>query len=138
VNTIHIKSEPCSHSPTPPYKDESLLESLNESFTTGQKRKATKRKSTVAQKPPSIEEIRAYFETLERPDLAEQFLDHHTAGGWRVGRNPMRDWKAAARTWKRNDEKWHGKKPNNSRRRAGSSPLPSATKGHDLDNLVEW
>jgi hypothetical protein len=32
----------------------------------------------------------------------QQWLDHYTANGWKVGRNPMRDWKAAVRTWERN------------------------------------
>ena len=27
---------------------------------------------------------------------------YYTANGWRVGKNPMRDWKAACRTWVRN------------------------------------
>ena len=30
-------------------------------------------------------------------------MDHYTANGWKVGRNPMRDWKAAVRQWERND-----------------------------------
>ena len=29
-------------------------------------------------------------------------MDHYTANGWRVGKNPMRDWKAAVRTWEKN------------------------------------
>ena len=27
---------------------------------------------------------------------------HYEANGWRVGRNPMKDWKAAIRTWQHN------------------------------------
>jgi hypothetical protein len=30
-------------------------------------------------------------------------MDHYTANGWKVGRNPMKDWKAAVRQWERND-----------------------------------
>jgi hypothetical protein len=29
----------------------------------------------------------------------ERFADYYTANGWRVGRSPMRDWKAAFRNW---------------------------------------
>jgi len=34
---------------------------------------------------------------------AIQFFDYYEANGWRVGKNPMKDWKAAVRTWERND-----------------------------------
>ena len=32
-----------------------------------------------------------------------RFIDHYTGNGWRVGRVPMRDWKATVRNWCRND-----------------------------------
>ena len=32
----------------------------------------------------------------------QAWLDHYTANGWRVGRNAMKDWRAAVRTWERN------------------------------------
>lgn len=34
---------------------------------------------------------------------ADRFVDYYTANGWKVGRNPMRDWKAAVRDWMRKD-----------------------------------
>jgi uncharacterized protein YdaU (DUF1376 family) len=34
---------------------------------------------------------------------APQFIARHTAGGWKVGKNPMKCWKAAAVTWKTNN-----------------------------------
>jgi len=34
--------------------------------------------------------------------MPEKFLDHYESNGWKVGRNPMKDWKAAVRTWERN------------------------------------
>jgi hypothetical protein len=30
---------------------------------------------------------------------ARAYFDHYTANGWKVGRNPMKDWQAAARNW---------------------------------------
>jgi hypothetical protein len=32
----------------------------------------------------------------------ERWYDYYTANGWRVGRNAMKDWRAAVRTWERN------------------------------------
>ncbi len=43
---------------------------------------------------------------------ANDFFDYYESNGWRVGRNPMKDWKAAARRWKRN-QKSNGARPDN-------------------------
>lgn len=50
---------------------------------------------------PSIDDVRGYC--IERGNNVnpEQWLDHYTSNGWKVGRNPMKDWKAAIRTWER-------------------------------------
>lgn len=52
--------------------------------------------------PPTLQEVRAYC--LERKNNvdAERFIDYYTSNGWKVGKNPMKDWKAAVRTWERN------------------------------------
>jgi hypothetical protein len=39
---------------------------------------------------------------------AKKFLAYYESNGWRVGRNPMKDWKAAVRTWKQNDRQKRG------------------------------
>lgn len=51
---------------------------------------------------PSLEEISTYC--LERKNSVDpqKFLDYHIANGWKVGRNPMKDWKATVRTWEKN------------------------------------
>lgn len=51
---------------------------------------------------PTLEQIKAYC--LERRNSvdAEKWLNHYEANGWRVGRNSMKDWKAAVRTWEKN------------------------------------
>ena len=53
--------------------------------------------------PPSAEEVKAYC--IERGNNvdAERFVDYYTANGWKVGKNSMKDWKAAVRTWERGD-----------------------------------
>lgn len=52
---------------------------------------------------PTLDEVRAYC--LERSNKVnpEAWLDHYTSNGWKVGKNPMKDWKAAIRTWERSD-----------------------------------
>ena len=34
----------------------------------------------------------------------ERFYDFYESKGWRVGKEPMKDWKACVRTWEKNDK----------------------------------
>ena len=52
---------------------------------------------------PTIEEIRAYCRERDNGIDAERFFDYYEARGWQVGKSPMKDWKAAVRTWEKND-----------------------------------
>lgn len=38
---------------------------------------------------------------------AESFVDYYTSKGWVVGKSPMKDWKAAIRTWNKNHAKFN-------------------------------
>ena len=59
----------------------------------------TKRTAFVV---PSLEIVKDYFSTIKGGDTdAECFYDYFTANGWRTGKNPVKDWKAAARNWMR-------------------------------------
>lgn len=49
--------------------------------------------------PPTIEEVRAYCAARQNGIDPQSFVDYYTANGWRVGRNPMKDWQAAVRQW---------------------------------------
>lgn len=54
--------------------------------------------------PPSGQEVQEYLDSLGvRSFTGEGFCDHYTARGWMVGRVHMKDWKAAVRTWIRQD-----------------------------------
>lgn len=48
---------------------------------------------------PTIKEIRAYCEEIESTINPATFFNHYETVGWKVGRNPMKDWKAAVRGW---------------------------------------
>jgi len=53
-------------------------------------------------KKPTIEEIQEYcFERRNRID-ANYFYDFYESKGWMIGKNKMKDWKSAIRTWERN------------------------------------
>ena len=51
--------------------------------------------------PPKIEEVRAYCKLRENRVNPEQFMDYYESKGWMIGKNRMKDWKAAVRTWER-------------------------------------
>ena len=54
-------------------------------------------------KRPTLEDVKAYCQERGNRVDPERFIDYYTANGWKVGKNPMKDWKAAVRTWERQD-----------------------------------
>ena len=51
---------------------------------------------------PTLEEVEAYCRERGNRVNARRFIDFYSANGWRVGKNPMRDWKATVRSWETN------------------------------------
>ena len=52
---------------------------------------------------PTVDEVRRYC--IERGNRvnAEQFVNFYESKGWKVGNQPMKDWKACVRTWEVKD-----------------------------------
>ena len=53
-------------------------------------------------RPPEIDEVKSYCQERKNRIDPQAFLDHYQSNGWKVGKNPMKDWRAAVRTWERN------------------------------------
>ena len=53
--------------------------------------------------PPNIEEIKQYCEERKNHIDAIQFFNFYESKNWMIGKNKMKNWKAAIRTWERND-----------------------------------
>lgn len=52
--------------------------------------------------PPTPDDVRAYAQEMRWSTAQfdpERFVDFYASKGWRVGSQPMRDWRAAARNW---------------------------------------
>lgn len=49
--------------------------------------------------PPTLEEVSVYCTERNRGVNPNKWHDHYTAKNWMIGKNKMRDWKAAVRTW---------------------------------------
>lgn len=52
---------------------------------------------------PTLSEIEQYCIERKNNVNAEQFFDYYESNGWKVGKNSMKDWKAAVRTWERSE-----------------------------------
>ena len=53
---------------------------------------------------PTLDEVKAYANEKGYTGFnAERFIAYYESNGWRVGRNPMKDWRAACRNWAAKD-----------------------------------
>ena len=53
--------------------------------------------------PPTEDEVALYCIERRNHVNAQKFVDYYSSNGWKVGRNPMKDWKAAVRTWEKSE-----------------------------------
>jgi hypothetical protein len=72
-----------------------------------------KKKKIVSKKvetntPKNLEEVEAYFLEKEKPKSeANKFFNFYEANGWMVGKNKMKNWRAAANNWMANIGKYN-------------------------------
>ena len=57
---------------------------------------------------PSLQDVQDYINEKGYHFNADDFINHYEAVGWKVGKSPMKDWRACCRTWESN----YKKKPN--------------------------
>lgn len=69
-------------------------------------------KKSIFQKPEKNDLI-SYFREHGDENEVENFFDYYEANGWKVGKNPMKNWKAAVRNWIRNAKKFNKSKQSN-------------------------
>lgn len=62
---------------------------------------------------PTLAEVADYCRERSNNVDPQRFLDYYESNGWHVGKNPMRDWKAAVRTWEKTDNTKPAMKTNN-------------------------
>lgn len=53
---------------------------------------------------PTLKELNAYCSQNNFTIDCERFIDYYSSNGWKVGRNPMKDWKATVRNWARKEK----------------------------------
>lgn len=53
---------------------------------------------------PTLQDVMEYCESRNNGVNAQRFIDYYESNGWMVGRNHMKDWRAAVRTWEQKDK----------------------------------
>ena len=76
----------------------------SESVETGaeERKKVAQKKERF--KPPTVQEVQDYCNERQNGIQAYTFVNFYQSKGWKVGNQPMKDWKAAVRTWEQKNK----------------------------------
>lgn len=83
---------------------------------------------------PTLEDVQAYCQERQNNVDPESFIDFYESKGWKVGNQPMKDWKAAVRTWERRDNNRQRYKTRDERLRENDRELERKCKEYDSRN----
>jgi len=61
------------------------------------------KKQRVVFEKPTLSELKTYMLEIGMNDVSEKWFDYYESNGWLVGKNKMKNWRAAVRTWKNNN-----------------------------------
>ena len=102
ANTVSI--EPASIKPAAEAQPASIVPAAEAKAEPAAAPKPATRRRTPPMQRPTVWEVENFCRTqgLQLVD-AQRFVDYYEANGWKVGRNPMRSWQAAARNWQRRE-----------------------------------
>lgn len=91
VSKVQANCKQTASKPEPKIKEESIKETLSKESA----------KKSLRFSPPTPEQVKEYCSEKGYQVDAERFVDFYASKGWVVGKSPMKDWKAAVRTWAR-------------------------------------
>lgn len=95
----------------------------NVNVNVNDKKKApTGLKKKQAFSPPSLTEVKSYCSERENNVDPQGFIDFYEAKGWMIGKNKMKDWKAAVRTWERKEREDSGGRTTDGRVKQNQTP----------------
>jgi phage replication O-like protein O len=94
--TSVIKKDNPSLSKKIPTKDNTTKDTIQKTLL-----QKTVGKNTFS--PPSVNEVEQYCTERNNSVDAVKFIDFYSSKGWMIGKNKMKDWKAAVRTWEARD-----------------------------------
>lgn len=96
-------------------------------------RRQARRQTTDKQKnakftPPTDEDVAAYVSEKGYHFDPAQFVSFYQSKGWRVGNEPMKDWRAACRTWEQRWKEKYGEQFHNQLALSASTDTPASRK----------
>jgi len=97
--------------------NQQLTSKTTSQLTTTKEDKEVKevKKEIYKERKPTLDEVRAYCQERNNGVDPDRWFNYYTANGWKVGKNPMKDWKACVRTWEKNNPKVEEQKPSSER-----------------------
>ena len=93
----------------------------NQQLTTNKKEKNVKNVKKFIK--PTLDEVKNYCRERNRGVNPVKWFNHYTSNGWKVGKNPMKNWKAAVHTWEESDISAPGSVPTSKGSNLGGSKL---------------
>ena len=99
-------------------------QTTNKQLTTEQEYKNIKKNNIFIR--PTLEEVESYCRERKNNVDPESFINFYESKGWVIGKSKMKDWKAAVRTWERNEKK----KP--------SAEQKQYESGYDFDEMERY
>jgi len=110
VNNILLEKESKEENLIKEFPEELFTESEPDNPTEEKRKKVAQKKEKF--KIPSLQEVQDYCNERQNGISAYSFVNFYQSKGWRVGNQPMKDWKAAIRTWEQKNKE-NGKSVNN-------------------------
>ena len=87
---------------TPRDKQMTIIRQADDKQTTTIKEYKNTRNTRNIYYRPTIEEVESYCRERNKGVDPQRWFNYYQANGWKVGKNPMKDWRACVRTWERN------------------------------------
>ena len=96
TGSVQVRDE----SVTDPLRKDRLGKDRSGKVRSGEESKDAPRRFT----PPSADQVQRYCQERNNCVDPVRFVDYYESNGWMVGRNKMKDWKAAVRSWERKEK----------------------------------
>lgn len=98
-NIDNCTNEPTTDRQLTQQQTDTINNSITTSSNTSNSNKRGGKKTQTVFVPPTLEEVVAYCKERGRGVNPNKWFNHYVTVGWMVGRNKMKDWRAAVRKW---------------------------------------
>ena len=99
--------------PKPNLIENSIIENDNSIIENDNLKEKDKKESADKPPRPTLEEIKEYVKVKKFTFDSEAFFNFYESNGWKVGKNPMKSWRAACVTWQKRHNQFNNNKKNN-------------------------